>query len=572
MDRITENLVAEFAKEYGLVGVSSSEQFEHFVNLSIVNAEYQESFDPADVYIGGDSNIGIDGLAIIVNGALVAEEQEVLDLLESNKHLEVSFIFTQAKTSSRFDGAEIGSFVEAVRDFFRPTPRLVRSAQLQKMAAIADFIFKNTAKMRGNPVASLSYVTTGTWIGDQNLQARLDQGRQDIDATALFSSVKVEALGATGIQRLYRQTKEAIAVEIDFPNKVTLPDIPGVAQAFIGVLPASALFRLIVDETGNIRRSVFEDNIRDFQGDTSVNEGIGTTVADPTRSKSFVVLNNGITIVCRGLQQTGTKCTLTGYQIVNGCQTSNVLFANRAEFDNDSVLIPTKLVGTQDEQLVNAIIRSTNSQNAVKPEELEAMTEFQKKLELYYRTYSGQGTQVAPGALYYERRSKQWVASSVEKTRIVTIPSQIKALASMFLDLPHRVSGYYGTVRRRLGDTIFKSDHRLCPYYTSALALYRVDSLFRNRTLDSRYKPYRWFLLMLLRRERGGATQPPLNSSKIDEYCRPIIDLLIDPDASAKAYSDLLSTAAPHIDADQNPDALKTQQMRDKLLDLVGGA
>ena len=394
-----------------------------------------------------------------------------------------------------------------------------------------------------------------------------------IEAAALFSSVKVEAIGAIGIQRLFRQTNEAVAVEIDFPNKVTLPEIPGVGQAFIGVLPASTLFKLIIDDTGSIRRSVFEDNIRDFQGDTSVNEGIGATLKDSARSSGFVVLNNGITIVCRGLQQTGTKCTLTGYQIVNGCQTSNVLFASRNDFNHDSVLLPVKLVGTESEQLVNDIIRSTNSQNAVKPEELEAMTEFQKRLESYFRTYWGEGGQSAPGggALFYERRSKQWVSSQVEKTRIVTIPSQIKSLASMFLDLPHRVSGYYGTVRRRLGDTIFKSDHKLSPYYTSSLALYRLDTLFRNRTLDAKYKPYRWFLLMLLRHARGSGTPPPMNSAKMDEYCAPIIALLKDADLSAKAYKDLLKAAAPQIDADVNPDALKTQQMRDKLLATVQG-
>lgn len=147
MDRITESLVAKFSDEYGLQAASDAEKFEHFVNLSIVNAEYQESFDPGDVHVGSDSNIGIDGLAIIVNGALVNEEQEIVDLLERNKYLEVSFIFTQAKTSSKFEGADIGSFVEAVRDFFRSTPRLVRSTLLQSRADFADFIFKNTAKI-----------------------------------------------------------------------------------------------------------------------------------------------------------------------------------------------------------------------------------------------------------------------------------------------------------------------------------------------------------------------------------------------------------------------------------------
>lgn len=60
-----------------------------------------------------------------------------------------------------------------------------------------------------------------------------------------------------------------------------------------------------------------------------------------------------------------------------------------------------------------------------------------------------------------------------------------------------------------------------------------------------------------------------MNSAKMDEYCAPIVSLLNDADLSAKVYTDLLKAAAPHIDADANPDALKTQQMRDKLLETV---
>lgn len=85
MDRITESLVAKFCDEYGLQGASDSEKFEDFVNLSIVNAEYQESFDPGDVHVGSDSNIGIDGLAIIVNGALVVRLASVADNLPGSE-------------------------------------------------------------------------------------------------------------------------------------------------------------------------------------------------------------------------------------------------------------------------------------------------------------------------------------------------------------------------------------------------------------------------------------------------------------------------------------------------------
>lgn len=73
MDRITEQLLNEFKSEYGFDTAPQNTSFEHFVNLVVVSRDYQESFDPREVHVGSQSNPGIDGLAIIVNGALVDE-------------------------------------------------------------------------------------------------------------------------------------------------------------------------------------------------------------------------------------------------------------------------------------------------------------------------------------------------------------------------------------------------------------------------------------------------------------------------------------------------------------------
>jgi hypothetical protein len=514
------------------------------------------------VHVGKDSNPGIDGLAVIVNGTLVEDIEEIDNLVATNKFLDAAFVFTQAKTSSSFNGGDIGSFIEAVRDFFRDEPKLVRGRDLANKAALQEHIFKLSGKMRSNPTCSLFYVTTGTWNGDKNLQARQDQGKVDLEQTQLFSNVVVAACGASDIQKLYRQGRESVDVEIEFPNKVTLPSIPGVQQAFIGIVPVSVVFQLIEDDAGNLRRSVFEDNIRDFQGDTGINDRMRDTLIDSERSQTFVVLNNGITVVCRVLQLTGNKCTISGFQIVNGCQTSNVLFNSRSKFDPSKVLVPIKLVSTQDEEIVNEIIRATNSQNEVKPEQLEAMTEFQKKLELYFRTYPG------AGQLYYERRSKQWVASAVEKTRIVTIPNQIKAFASMFLSVPHRVAGYYGTVRERMQNQIFKNDHRPIAYYTSALALYRLESLFRNKSIDAVWKPLKWYLLMLFARSVGGLP-PEASSKECEKYCQTLIEVLNDATREKDVFDGILRAISVGGPPEINKDSVKTQTLRDTLNERV---
>lgn len=59
------------------------------------------------------------------------------------------------------------------------------------------------------------------------------------------------------------------------------------------------------------------------------------------------MLNNGITIIAENVQITGTTAVLTDYQIVNGCQTSHVLYENRNLDGIEELLIPIKVIGTK---------------------------------------------------------------------------------------------------------------------------------------------------------------------------------------------------------------------------------
>lgn len=94
--------------------------------------------------------------------------------------------------------------------------------------------------------------------------------------------------------------------------------------------------------------------------------------------------------------------------------------------------------------LKTSITLATNSQTEVKTEQLEALNVFQKNWSYTIK----QSVKLFP--LYYERRSQQYNSDGgVKKTQIVSIPIQIKAFAAMFLDSPHLVSGYYGTIVKR---------------------------------------------------------------------------------------------------------------------------
>lgn len=116
-------------------------------------------------------------------------------------------------------------------------------------------------------------------------------------------------------------------------------------------------------------------------------------------------------------------------------------------------------------------MKATNRQTEVTDEQLLALNDFNKRLEAYYQTYSG------VQRLYYERRSKQYTSvMEIEKVRIVTVATQIKAFSSMFLDKPQLASRYYGRLLKDSKDSgeIFNTNHQFIAYYVSAYALYRI--------------------------------------------------------------------------------------------------
>jgi hypothetical protein len=155
---------------------------------------------------------------------------------------------------------------------------------------------------------------------------------------------------------------------------------------------------------------------------------------------------------------------------------------------------------------------------------------FQKKLELYY---NAEHTSVR---LHYERRSQQYNSSPVKRTHIISIPIQIKAFASVFLDSPHLVSGYYGTIVRKFENRIFGTDHQYSPYYVSSLCYYRIEQFFRNGFLDSKLKKARFQIMMLVRYLAIGELIPQLNSHQIDKLCEQFKAQLLDDDKALDLF------------------------------------
>lgn len=560
MDRITSSLLNEFAAESGLSHLPEDKLFEHFSSYVTLRKHHSQTFDTEDIVTGSGDDTGIDGIGILVNGFLITDVDGLDDIATQAGYLEVVFVFVQAETSSGFDGGKIGTFGFGVSDFFRTTPTLRRNAMIMGFAdTMAALYGKHSSKFRNNPACHLYYVTTGKWVTDQTLDARRQHIISDLSSTGLFSSVSFTPVDAEHAQRLYRQTKNAVSRTFNFTNRTVAPEVPGVTEAHLGYLPAKEFLKLLTDEDGDMLTGLFYDNVRDFQDYNMVNSEIRQTLETEARER-FVLMNNGVTIVARRLKPVGNSFTIEDYTIVNGCQTSHVLFDARDSL-TDRVMVPVRLIGTADEGIIHAIIKSTNRQTEVKEDQFFSTQEFPKQLEAYFATYDEQYR------LYYERRSMQYNRLSIEKTRIVTPANLIRSFASMFLNEPHRTTRNYAALSKRVGKDIFAPNHRLEPYYAAAYSLYKLEYAFRNRRLEPKYKPARFHILTAMRMLAVAGDVPErMNSREMERYAKSLIDALWD----ARRIDDLIAHAARVVESaaagDFNRDTIRTEPFTQKVI------
>lgn len=557
MDRIVQSYMESFLTSQQIEEKDQSKQFEMFASYCAVEQHYTDTYSLTDIITAKGDDCGIDAIAIIINGNMITSEDEVDDLIELNKKLsEISFVFIQAKTSSSFDYGELGTFGAGVKDFFSDHPQMVRNTLIEEKSKLVEYIFSKATYIKKKPICILYYITTGKWVDDKNCVGRIEIAKDDLMDMNIFEEVRYISVGADLLQKLYRNTIDVIETEIDFANKILLPDIENVTQSYLGFIDYREYLKLITDENGDIRRSVFYDNVRDYQGDNPVNHEMSETVSnDPNK---FVLFNNGVTVICKKLSCLRNRFTLTDYQIVNGCQTSHVLFNNKDVIMED-LQIPIKIIETENDDTVNQIIKATNRQTQVSDEQLIALNEFHRKLEAFYATFSG------ASRLYYERRSKQYnYGTDIEKVRIVSIAMQIKSVASMFYDKPHLASRYYGKLLSSI-DGVFSDDHQLLPYYTCAFTLYRLEYLFRNKTLPSQYRKFKYYILMMLKYSLAEDKIPEMNARKMNKLCEVILRVANDNVKLAEEVNKITPLIDKYVDDITSNESTKSASLVDSL-------
>ena len=499
-DTILTGYLRSFSDDFGYMGLDEPKQFEKFVNNIIFSRQYMRSNPTPElidiVSTGNGQDTGFDGIGIIVNGVLIKNMDEYKFFSEKDFNLDISFIFIQSKARPRFNASEVNNFYFGVDNFFNKKSSILENETIKRFREIKNFIYENdTLKFNKNPKLYMYYVAAGEWKSPQDIVARKDESVKKLKNKNIFSEINAIFYDTEKLKVLYTELKRKNIKQIQFSSRVALPDITNVTQSFIGSLPMNEFIKIITDSEGNLQGNLFDDNVRHFQGNNKVNTEIDNTLKNKDIQDALPILNNGITIITKKIEQTGNNISLFDFQIVNGCQSAHVLFQNKDIIkENTNIII--KIIETTNQSLINKIIKATNRQTQVTDEAFESLSDFHRNLEMYYEAKSKQ----INNPIYYERRSKQYDNDprKIKSTQIVTLAGQIQSYVATFLEQPHSTHRYYGELLNSNRSRLFTDKYKKYEeYYLSALILNRLDLLFRNKKLDKRFRDYRFQILYI---------------------------------------------------------------------------
>lgn len=531
--------------------------FEDYMN-DLILSSYTNDQNASYKDMQTENAFGIDGVAIFVSDKLINNIKDFNSVTEGLRNFDVTFYFTQVKTTPKYERNCITDFLTGVFRFFNFGEEKCSIPELQEFWELARHIYSKGNKFKNQPKLELKFVCLSARkidLSDQHLKEDIEIGiRKLVDLNLFHNSPNIEFLGITEIMELHAKNTTALEVTVSL-TKSLIPypkdQSNKIKSSYYGLIKLIEFIDILTDDNGivrNLRKRIFNDNIRYYLGSDErleVNSSMKAQLLDSNKRYLFGLLNNGITIICDEIKLISDELTLINFQIVNGCQTSNVIYEcieelnkkNNAE--KEEIYLPIRLIATEDDETKNDIIIATNSQTPLRPEQLIALTPIQKAIEVFY----SQKRDLNKFDLFYERRTEQYRDENIQKSKIINIPYQIKSASALYFDLPHEVSGQYGKVERNTKNLLFKENdlNYLNSYYVSGLAWYRVERFVTNSEMGKKYRRARWHIIMLLKYYLCDINNIELAINKKSEINSKVIERhLLDEDECHRILSALI--------------------------------
>lgn len=531
MHRIIKSNLKTFCEDKSISEIEKeSKQFECFANYCVIHEAFGDDFDIWDITSAEDDQ-GIDGIAFLIDGELVTTYDEAQTVLDRRKrNIDVDIYFIQAKTSEGYERGEILKFGDGVEDFLREVPNLPQGEFIKSQKRIFDMLFDKLDKItNGRPSIHLRYVCTSDNEIAKEIEATRKNIIKKIRDTHFFFEVDFEYIGVEELTKLWKKSRNTLSANIPVISIMSFPEMKDIEQAYLTIVSTKRYVEnVLMDENRKMRGNIYDENVRAFLGkDNPVNKSIEETIYTPDSQNRFAVMNNGITIISPNVKNMGNTISLSDYQIVNGCQTSNILFENYDKLD-DSTCLTIRIIQVEKTGIISEIVKATNSQTKVEDTQFLSFSKLFRKIESYFESIEDSEDEIK---LFLERRLNQYKDMGIQKNRIFKLQDICRAVESMYYDKPDEAGRNPSKMIMEDINNLSNEKNKEIAYYTAALALHRINLLVRKGKMLNSYTIYRWHILMIIKYIVSEGELPQLtNKKKCEKYCKKLIRILVKND------------------------------------------
>lgn len=464
--------------------INDDKNFEYFAAEQLLKDENLDEDEINSGLIGDSNDNGIDGFYIFLDGELINQIEQV-----EGKYKEMKVYFHQYKNKYKIEEDVVLKFNNAFNDIMnfensklngwhddlKDKIILLRNVILKTAthAITIKFIINHISKANSEDIKdNKSY-----WSKVDNLKNLIkNSGISRLD-------VEYDFIGGEELKNLsYRKPEYSIDLMLkDSPLTLEFGDNN---IGYIALVSLKNYYNFIV-ENGNIQKHIFDSNVRDYQNKTTVNKEIEDTIKN-NNDTDFWWLNNGITIIAgKDSTQIGKKLSLKNVQIVNGLQTSYSIYnalknINFNEFEDTRSLF-IKIIICDQKDVIDRIIRATNSQNAIPSGVLRATDTIQRDIEQYFLSKG----------YYYDRRKNYYRNLGKPRDKIISINLLSQCIVSLVLPEknPSRARSNPTILIKKDEDynSLFGWNYDFQVYLNAVLIFKKVDKELKKLTSDTEF-------------------------------------------------------------------------------------
>lgn len=452
---------------------SISDYFEFFSASQILKNQGLSDDEVDNGIVGKGLDGGCDSIYLFLNNLLITPD--VVEHISAPKDSILEMIIIQSKKTTSFGEDAVMKWKTIsgnLLDLSKTTTDFTARYNTDVLEAFTTFrdTYTRLITSRVKLKFRFYYATLASEL-HPNVIKQAEELKETIKGLFPNAVVEVTFVDSDALFDMYNAVIEN-RVNLKFAD---IPISPN-QKNYIALVDLKSYFNFIVNDEGDVRKSFFDSNVRDYQGKNNVNSSISETLhrAD---DNDFWWLNNGVTVLAAEATLVNNReLQIVNPEIVNGLQTSMEIYSyfseNREALESEKRSILLRIIVPDNEESRDQIIFATNNQTNIPKATLRVTDPIHLQIEMYFKSRG----------LFYDRRKNYYKNQGRKPAEIVGVSFLAQCLITIFLKKPDYARARPSTLLNdeKTYNELYEKNNDLEVFYRVALLGKKIQKNVRS--------------------------------------------------------------------------------------------